>query len=330
MKKKKFWIAAAAVLFLAAMVFLGVLVYKVYQKHQGILSAKELEELNISREEVVITGLTREYNLFYLADAHISLCDQRDEEVQEKADQRLAAFVDENGVQAPETFKKMVKAANTLESDLVVLGGDIIDSAMYASIDFLKEELSKLKMPYLYYMGNHDFEYGSEYFSNKAFEEYLPRLKELTTEEMYQIAEYDDWILFTANDKNNQIDKTALEAFKGILDKGKPIVVALHVPIEPFLEDQTLLQDTIDVWGLSDKGRGVVTMGENSCKPKKNTRKFLDLILAEDSPVELVLAGHIHFYHKDHLTNQLVQIVTGAGYEKSALSVTLKPEAEIK
>ena len=60
--------------------------------------------------------------------------------------------------------------------DILILGGDIIDSAMYASIDHVEDRLKKLKIPYLYSMGNHDFEYGSEYFSATAYEEYLPRL----------------------------------------------------------------------------------------------------------------------------------------------------------
>ena len=53
----------------------------------------------------------------------------------------------------------------------------------------------------------------------------------------------------------------------------------------------------------------------------------MDLVTAEDSPIKLVLGGHIHFYHKDQLTDSLQQIVTGAAYEKHALYVTLKPES---
>ena len=40
----------------------------------------------------------------------------------------------------------------------------------------------------------------------------------------------------------------------------------------------------------------------------------------------LVLGGHIHFYHKDNLIEELVQIVTGAAYEKNALYMTLPPQ----
>ena len=52
---------------------------------------------------------------------------------------------------------------------MLVIGGDLLDSAMYAGIDFASGQLSTIKVPYLYGMGNHDFEYDNEYFSDRAF-----------------------------------------------------------------------------------------------------------------------------------------------------------------
>ena len=49
-------------------------------------------------------------------------------------------------------------------------------------------------------------------------------------------------------------------------------------------------------------------------------------MLEKDSPVELVLSGHIHFYHKDMLNEHVAQIVSGAAYQKHAVMITLKPE----
>lgn len=323
MKKKQLTIGLILALLIAAIAISASLVYA---KKKDTLSQSQLEELYISREEIAVPGLAKEYHLFFMADSHISLCDDRDAEVLEKAQQRQAAFCDENGVASPETFDKLVKASNTLESDLFIMGGDIIDSAMYASIDYLKDELGKLKAPYLYSLGNHDFEYGEEYFSDAAYEDYLPRLDTVRNEGTYQTVEYDDLIIFAANDKNNQIDKGTVDGLKAALETGKPVVVVLHVPIEPLTGDNSLLQQSIDVWGPSKKGRSRVLLGKNSCKPKEDTQEFIDLITAPDSMVQLVLGGHIHFYHKDNLNERLTQIVTGAAYEKHALFVTLKPE----
>ena len=49
----------------------------------------------------------------------------------------------------------------------------------------------------------------------------------------------------------------------------------------------------------------------------------MGLVLSDDSPVVLVIAGHIHFYHKDTLNNNTVQIVTGPAYKGEAVRITL-------
>lgn len=312
----------AGAVFLAAA---GIWGHAHYLEKQNRLSAKELGDLYITREEVSIPGLKKEYHLFFMADSHISLCDDRDGEVQEKAEQRQAGFVDENGVPSYETFDCLIKASNTLGSDLLIMGGDVIDSAMYASVDYVTEELNKLDAPYVYSLGNHDFEYGSEYFSEKAYEDYRPRLKDITSEDTWQMVEYEDLIVFTADDRNNQIDKSTVEGLMAAIKKEKPMVLVMHVPMEPLTGDTSLLEDSIQVWGPSEEGNSRVIIGEDGCQPKKYTQKFIDLVTAKDSPVKLVLGGHIHFYHKDNLTDDLVQIVTGAAYEKHALYVTLTP-----
>lgn len=67
-------------------------------------------------------------------------------------------------------------------------------------------------------------------------------------------------------------------------------------------------------------------MGVNGCYPNEVTGEFIDLVLAKESPVVLVLAGHIHFYHRDMLNERVPQIVTGAAFEGEGLYITLKTE----
>ncbi len=317
--KKKFWVIGIAMVGIIAVFFL-----LVYQREKERTQAK-LAELSLHEEEITIDGLKKEYRLFFVADTHISLCDERDSEVLEKANQRKAAFVDANGEPAEQSLAKLIEASNLKESDLFIMGGDILDSAMYQSIETVEGLLQNLDAPYLYYMGNHDFEYGTEYYSEKAYTEYFPRLENISTTAMYQVTEYEDLIIFAVNDDNNQIAAECIDAFEQEAKKGKPMILTLHVPLEP-LTDTALWEESIQFWGASQSGGSKVLLGENSCYPNENTQKFRDLVLAEDSPVQLILAGHIHFYHKDHVKNDIVQIVTGAGYQKDALFITLKPE----
>lgn len=303
------------------------------------LTGEELESLNIAYEEFVIPGLKKEYSIFYLADSHISLCDERDPDVKEKAVKRQAAFVDEHGTEASVTFEKLIKASNMLESDMLILGGDILDSAMYASVDSVRETLTISEAPYLYNVGNHDFEYGSEYFSEKAWSTYLPRLEEMRsgsdrymdewerrTGQGHQVMEYEDLIILSVDDKNNQLDENCADQLEYLSGKGKPVIVVTHVPFEPLTGDTSLLQKTIDVWKADGEGESRVLIGETGVELNADTMRFRDLMLAQDSPVKLVLGGHIHFYHKDSLNDKVTQIVTGAAYQKNAVFIRLKPE----
>jgi DNA repair exonuclease SbcCD nuclease subunit len=283
------------------------------------------DELKIMYEEIQIPEIEREYHLFFVADSQISLCDERDAALEEKSLQRQSMFVDENGVESWVNFDKMIQASNDMNADIFIMGGDILDSAMYASIDYVEDELEKLDAPYIYCTGNHDFEYGNEYFSQTAYDEYLPRLDKMRQEGTYSIEEYDDLVIIAVNDHNNQIDHTSVEGLKEAINTGKPVVVVLHVPIEPLTGDGSLLQESIDVWGATSEGKSKVIIGDDGCSPNKDTQEFVNLITAEDSPVQLVLGGHIHFYHKDKLNDFVTQIVSGAAYEGYALSVTLKP-----
>lgn len=282
-------------------------------------------ELHISEENVSVEGLKKEYRLFFVSDSHISLADERDtEEVQEKAKQRHESILYE-GYASEQYFDALVKEAGKRKSDLLILGGDIVDSAMYASLDHVKNTLDHQNVPYLFYSGNHDFEYGDEYYSEKAYSEYLPRLEELNHTQSYQVKEYEDLILFATDDDSNKITPEALEAFKEECKKGKPIVLCIHVPIEPVTGDTSLWEKSNEVWGASEDGHSRVLLGINSCYPNPTTEEFMNLVFDEKSPVVLVLAGHIHFYHKDMLNDKTLQIVSGAAYEGNALEITLTP-----
>lgn len=279
--------------------------------------------VNVRQEEIDVPELENEHHIFFLADSHISMCDERDADLIEKATARAASFATD-GIQAQDRFDQLIVKANESEREMVILGGDIIDSAMYASIEHVKTQLDTLNSEYMLLMGNHDFEYGTEYFSPMAYEQYLPRLQEMRDNTPFQVREYEDIIYFTADDDNSQIDQEILDAYKEEAAKGKPMVVAVHVPIEPVTGDMTLVEDCKSVWGPSADNKSRVTMGINGCYPSPVTKEFIDLITAEDSPVVLVLAGHIHFYHKDLLNSDIVQIVTGAAFEGEAVEITLK------
>ena len=279
----------------------------------------------VHEEKVVISGLEKEFEIMFLTDTHISLCDDRDPDLIEKAQARYEIFRNKSGVGADESFRGMIAYIAEEQPDLLILGGDIVDSAMWASIDLVQEQLNELQLPWVYGMGNHDFEYGGEYYTEKAYTEYLPRFNSISdTQNGYQLIEYERFFVVVADDACNRVSPEAADMMESLARGEKPVILVTHVPIEP-LEDDVLWEATKEFWGESEDGHSRVLMGPNSCYPNEATQRFLDSVLMEDSAVVLVLAGHIHFYHRDKLSGDLVQVATGAGFENNIVTVTLSP-----
>lgn len=282
--------------------------------------------LTAHEEQLEIKGLEAPFEMFFVADTHISLCDDRDPDLKEYMMQRYVGFQNSRGEGSEIAFRDILQYVSGEEPDLLVLGGDILDAATWASVEYLDELLAKLECPWIYEMGNHDFNYGVlNYFSEKSYTEYLPRLQKLSqTTDGYQCVEYDSFVIFAADDAGNQIGKKAVTALEEACKIGKPIILISHVPLEP-MEESTLIEDTVKVWGAGWNNYSKVLMGEHANKPNETTKKFMDIVFAEDSNVELVLSGHVHFYHKDDLKGDLQQIITGPGYNKELLKIELVP-----
>lgn len=279
--------------------------------------------LHIEETTAEIKGMKGSLKIFFLADSHISKCDERDRDLMMKAARRSLMFRTDK-IDSWDRFDMLIEESKNSGSDLVVMGGDIVDSAMYASIDHVRDRLSTLDVPYMYYMGNHDFEYGDEYFTPLSYSEYLPRLDDLHGKSPYQVREYDDFIIFAADDNNSRVNREILDAFKAEVEKGKPMILAVHVPIEPVTGDRSLVEKCDEVYGENAAKDHQLVMGPSGCVPDKVTQEFIDLVLSDESPVVMVLAGHLHFYHKDMLNDRVVQIVTGPAYAGEALRVTVK------
>jgi len=284
-------------------------------------------KLKVENESIAVNGLSENFTIALIADTHVSLCDSRDINVYSKASSRYDAFLSEDGQTADVTFKQLMEYVRALKPNVLVLAGDIVDSAMELSIELVAGEIKKTKaegIDVIYSMGNHDFEYGSEYFSEKSYSEYLPRFKEISdTSSGFQVKEYDDLIIFLADDGSNKVSKEAAEKLSELSDGDKPVVVVTHVPVEP-LTGNSLWQKSINVWRADSNGNSRVLLGEKSCYPDGNTKSFINSITKDGTSVCAVLAGHVHFFDRSTLSeNGVIQITTGAGYMKELTAVNL-------
>ncbi|MCI8694529.1 MAG: hypothetical protein HFH91_17830 [Lachnospiraceae bacterium] len=302
------WHALAAVLAFSA-VLPGALT--------GCGKAKDWEK-HIREETLCLEGLEKEYTLLFLTDTHV-IVRQEDAPPQEAENEasRYPEFQNEEGVPSEEQFQEWIRYANEMQVDAVLLGGDIIDTPSEANLKWLEEQLSGLNMPYLYVNGNHDWTYPWEYMTETGRETYLPLLAPFMQDNTaIHSLDFGEFTVVGIDDSTNQVDGEALAGYESILGQGRPVIVLAHVPFMT----QSVLGRAREAWSSP------VVIGAGNyggIYPDGNSERFVALTTAADSPVELVLAGHVHFYDRDVIDGekQVLQLVGGAGFQGEAILI---------
>ena len=311
---------------------------------KGAEPAGILKESNILEETVYLKGLEKgqEYELLFITDSHAVVRDGHaashgdgeaapgnsitvtGEAVSAYAEERYPQFCNGEGVDSRTQFEAYIRYANERKVDGVLLGGDIIDSPSEANLAWLAEQLGQLKMPYLYVPGNHDWTYPWEYMTEKGRQDYLSLLEPFTqgNTEISSL-DFGDFVAVGVNDSTNQVSGEVFPEFERLCGQGKPMLVLAHVP---FLT-QSVLGHAREVWSSP-----VVIGGGNygGIYPDENSARFVDMLTAADSPVELVLTGHVHFYDRDIIDGkkEVLQLTGAAGYAGSVMLLHVRGEGQ--
>lgn len=312
-------LSAAALL----MLFLGGCAFGISPEPESIV------ESNIDTCQITIPGISREYSLLFLTDTHIVLPEtETSQEIIDYSNQRLTQFTEENGIVSSDQFLSWISPSSEWNLDALLLGGDIIDSPSPANISYLNDSLEQLSIPYIYTLGNHDWTYPWEYMTEKGKEEYLPLLSpymvstenEFCENTTFHTLEFDDFIIAAINNSDNQIPPEALEEYKKIAEKNKPILLLLHVPFYT----QSLLDKTSSVWQ-----NGVVLGGgiHGGIYPNDISAEFIGLVTAKNSPVAAVLAGHVHLSDISYIQGEkeILQITGDAGFKGKGTIIHITP-----
>ena len=273
-------------------------------------------EKQVAEETVRIEGLKGEYTFLFLTDTHVIVRDEEASE-QEAANEeaRYPGFFNEEGVSSAEQFPEWIRYANENKVDAVLLGGDIIDTPSGANLQWLQEQLGQLDMPYLYVNGNHDWTYPWEYMTETGRETYLPLLEPLMDgNTTIHSLDFGELAIVGIDDSPGQVEVGVSPEYERILAEGRPVIVLAHVPFMT----QSVLEKAREAWS-SPVVIGAGNFG--GIYPNGESERFVSLTTAADSPVELVLAGHVHFYDRDVIEGerQVLQLVGGAGFQGEAI-----------
>lgn len=196
-------------------------------------------------------------------------------------------FVNSKGVSSNEQWKTLPELINKSGADLVIFGGDMVDCASEANLNCLKEGLDKLTVPYIYIRADHD---------NRPY--YLDGTDKSVCDERHNkicengdIISYDlgDLLVVGINNSTDQMTEAGLAEVKRLFSLGKPVILAIHVPINSYLDD------SLEQLSLEMHGNRVLCWGIGDYyNPDEVTKEFLNLLLAKDSPVIEIYAGHLH------------------------------------
>ena len=179
--------------------------------------------------------------------------------------------------------------AEAEKGDALILTGDICDYISGANIRAVNNCFSKLTIPYMYVCGNHEKP------------ELIPDGNVVSQiKNPVQILDLGDVVIFGVDNSRRQVTAEQTEQLKRAFLLGKPLIVAMHVPI---MTDGNQEE-------FEKRGAYVQFNGKDA---GKETLEFVDLIKENANSIIAVLAGHLHYIDNTQVVPGVMQYVSSQG-----------------
>ena len=252
--------------------------------------------MKFNEKELVIPGLSRDYKLLHITDSHINMWDDtctdfilNHYEGWPMNGWKFSDFVKMRGerftiggITANERLASIVDAVceNPHIADAVIFTGDMLDQFTEGGLNFVKSQLARLPIPYLFTMGNHDM-----LFSNMTEAEvrakFLPLCGNSTEVQKLNLGEL---TLVGIDDTRNDYTDEAMSLLREAVEGEANVILCQHVPL--FTE---AYRDALAA--LSEKDYSI---GGEKVPDTANSRKIRHIIEAESSNIRAVICGDNH------------------------------------
>ena len=255
---------------------------------------------------VEVPGLEHEYTIAWVSDVHM-ISDFKAGDVSESSLETVlnryeTLSITPDGFHGRELWPMIIDYLNYNDFDAVIFGGDIIDYCSTSNMDALSRGIGRLKYPddrILYIRADHD--YGTWYSDGSTgFDDY--KAAELHAaidgdDNTRKYIDFGDLIIAGVNRSTNKPGEDQIEVLTELYGRGVPVIAATHVPyfsqVDPSLEELSMLvRNRIYYWNPGGELYGI----------DDETAKILNLVYADDSPCQIVLAGHLHAAWEGELT----------------------------
>ncbi len=247
-------------------------------------------------------GLNKEYKIIHISDVHaVTSCDNDSDDVKEEAlkvedlwyrqrtwfADKFGEYYDESHmIPSKEAFEKLIDYINNENPNVSILSGDIIDYYSESNFKMLEEECDKIKVPYLFLIGNHEAP--------------TERFKSLTKSDIgFSKIDLGEFKIVSIDNSTKSVSPATLNSFKEELDDNKPIIVAMHIPVSTsYNKDEMNKLDQYFIINHDDTD--------------STTKEFIDILISNPN-IKGVLCGHLHGFSYTHYANDKPQISASSG-----------------
>lgn len=279
-----------------------------------------------------VKTLDKPFNVLFLADAHITVEDERGKDFYSFTKRMGGAAVEPDNYGISNGREKALIAslekAKKEKVELVILGGDILNFPSMASVELLERIMNDSGLKWIYTAGNHDWHYEGE--EGEAFN-LRNKWEEQNLKPLYQGANplYSSTVLHQINfvlidNSTNEITQEQLDFYKEQINRGMPIILAMHIPL--YLPGQNIdygcghpdWNEENDTYYKIERRKPWPKEGHS-----QTTLEFRELVL--NSPLTIgIYAGHTHEQAVD-IYNNTPQYVAAANYNYKDILMRFVP-----
>ena len=259
--------------------------------------------LHIEQIRIAIPSLTKEYHFMHFSDTHIAYAYPEDTEedtaLAEEQSKNWSAFCNT----AVENFELLMQEAKERKPDALFMAGDIADYYSESNLRYLTEQLNGCGVLPVYAYGNHE---GASYVKNLGDpRQFYPAYSKLMTDTPdFHVQDFGEFLVAAVDNSDHHIREEQLVKLKEVFDRGLPVLLLMHIP----LSTEAILPPMEAKWG---KNPAYFMLGTDA--EPETTREFCRMVMAEDSPVAAVFAGHVHFQHSGEFSAGRMQYTTAPG-----------------
>ena len=265
------------------------------------------------RVTVVIPGLKQPRTFLHISDCHVTHAYPTDSDETAALAEKQANVWNQSGILPVDALHGVLAYAEQTKPDAILMAGDIIDYYSDSNAAYIRELLSAQSTECLYVWGNH--EHGTYGPAVPPMEEMRASLAPLMLQSpTFWVRDFGEFLIVGVDDGSYRFTEDQLTRMKEVIACGKPILLLLHLPIRsevlsPYCEKSW--------WGCD------VTLGGSFHGTDETTEAFLSLVTAEDSPVEAIFAGHLHYSHAGEFAPGRMQYVSAPCFNRYVREVCI-------